>query len=316
MHMEIKIVGLGAVVTILLLYLPVLKYLVKRLRSANRFSPFSIDENIRRLPGESERARNRGFMLDMMFWLSMFPLALSPLFQALIGGGGILSTSVSLVGSILLLSGCVYQFYNRHTDYQASLLGVEGEEYTGQELNQLMKEGVDVFHDVPYQYGNIDHIIVGWNIVLLVETKAVRKPQGHRKNSRLKDVVYSGDTLEFPHFTTKEPLEQALRHKQSFEKAIKEQTGVVVPVRAIVALPGWFVTSTGKGDVIVINPKNGGPLTKFLGTRRKSEGRAKVIAYIDGVSRIRPASRKTDPNADTFLNEDMQYRQELRKLGD
>jgi len=56
-------------------------------------------------------------MLDIMFWASMFPLALFPLIQALITGSGVVSIIVSLVDSILLLSFCVYRFCIRHTEY-------------------------------------------------------------------------------------------------------------------------------------------------------------------------------------------------------
>lgn len=40
-------------------------------------------------------------------------------------------------------------------------LGFEGERYVAEELNQLMADGFRVFHDVPFDTYNIDHVLVG-----------------------------------------------------------------------------------------------------------------------------------------------------------
>ena len=55
-------------------------------------------------------------------------------------------------------------------------LGYEGELAVGQELNQLLREGYEVYHDFPADKFNIDHIIIGPAGVYAVETKARQKP--------------------------------------------------------------------------------------------------------------------------------------------
>lgn len=58
-------------------------------------------------------------------------------------------------------------------------LGFHGERVAAEELNQLMREGCHVFHDVPMEpYGNIDHVIVAPSGGFAVETKTRRKRKG------------------------------------------------------------------------------------------------------------------------------------------
>jgi len=47
-------------------------------------------------------------------------------------------------------------------------LGREGEEYTGQELNFLMSKGAIVYHDIPYIYGNIDHVVIALDKIFAI----------------------------------------------------------------------------------------------------------------------------------------------------
>src|SRR5688572_1213217 len=57
-----------------------------------------------------------------------------------------------------------------------SRLGFTGERVVGEELNQFLASGFRVFHDVPFDNFNIDHVLVGPPGVYAVETKARRKP--------------------------------------------------------------------------------------------------------------------------------------------
>jgi hypothetical protein len=46
-------------------------------------------------------------------------------------------------------------------------LGFKGERAVGEELNQLLRQGFHVFHDLPFDSFNIDHVIVGPTALLL-----------------------------------------------------------------------------------------------------------------------------------------------------
>jgi len=56
-------------------------------------------------------------------------------------------------------------------------MGLDGELAVGEELNQLMLAGCRVFHDVPFSYGNIDHVVVSPTGVYSVNTKMRGKPK-------------------------------------------------------------------------------------------------------------------------------------------
>ena len=77
---------------------------------------------------------------------------------------------------IFLLAGCgalVYYVVQILRLARTSLnyrLGLEAEMAVGQELNQLLRHGYWVFHDLPADKFNIDHVVVGRNGVFAVET--------------------------------------------------------------------------------------------------------------------------------------------------
>lgn len=198
-------------------------------------------------------------------------------------------------------------------------LGRECEEYVGQELNLLMRDGAFVFHDLPYRYGNIDHVVVGHDRVLVIETKGRRKPRGTRgARSRDAHVRFDGHTLIFPDHTTTEPLDQALRHAEHMREAIRRQCGFGVGVVPVVALPGWFVESVPyeEGGVLVVNPKRARALRGWLGKRGDRSRANRVACHLDSIARtIAPGSRRTDPDAAEHFDRWMNPRAREPRLG-
>jgi hypothetical protein len=133
-------------------------------------------------------------------------------------------------------------------------LGFTGERVVGELLNQLLAEGFQVFHDLPFEGFNIDHVIVGPPGVYAVETKARRKPTEIKGQAKAK-VFYDGAVLKFPRHQETEPIEQARLNAKTLAKWLTQSTGEHTSVNAIVALPGWWVERTGRSDVNVLNPK-------------------------------------------------------------
>ena len=206
----------------------------------------------------------------------------------LFGGGGVVYILIK-----------VFKLFERIQDNR---LGCEGEEYVGQELNLLMLEGAYVFHDIPYQYGNIDHIVIGNNTAFVIETKTVRKPKkpGSEK-SRMAEVVFDGLSLAFPHFRVSEPLDQVRRHAKHLEAAIRKKCGFSFPVKPVIALPGWYVKTTADSDILVINPKRGRVLRKWVGETDNKEKRNRVVNYVASVAySIQPRSKRFDPDYDEY----------------
>jgi hypothetical protein len=133
-------------------------------------------------------------------------------------------------------------------------LGYDGEVAAGQELNQLMLDGYNIYHDFPADKFNIDHIVVGPDSVYAVETKARSKPRakGTRENHR---VISNGRTLQFPDYSSSNFIDQADQQAKWLQKWLNSAVGEAVKVKPIVLLPGWYVERSSPDGVPVLNPK-------------------------------------------------------------
>jgi hypothetical protein len=134
-------------------------------------------------------------------------------------------------------------------------LAHDAELAVGQELNHLMSQGYQVYHDFPAPKFNIDHILVGPAGVFAVETKArTKRMTGNGKGDA--EVIYDGQCLKFPGWVEKRPLDQAADQASWLRKWLSSAVGESVDVRAVVTLPGWCVKRSSPQGILVINPKN------------------------------------------------------------
>jgi hypothetical protein len=124
----------------------------------------------------------------------------------------------------------------------------------GEQLNQLMRHGFTVYHDLPFDGFNIDHVIVGPPGVYAVETKTRRKPKDEKGKAAHK-VYYDGTRLRYPWGEDTFGLEQAKRNADHLASWLTSATGERVKAEAILTLPGWWVERTGRGAVHVVNAK-------------------------------------------------------------
>lgn len=271
-------------------------------RRANRYTPFT--EKLLRSPGYSlgqqvgDQYANLlsttcivGFIPIFFGYLLNLPNQFNP---------------VALAVSMAVMLACGGAILTRQIQKLMRLkLGMDGEVYTGQELNVLMRQGAWVYHDIPYTYGNIDHIVIATGGVFVVETKAVRKP-GKSGGGREAKVTVTGDKLQYPHATNRSAIQQAKRHAQAMQQFLLKRLGEHYPVTPVVALPGWYVTRTGEGpgksteqsDVLVINPKRGAALRHYVTRQLIPEKQVTLIANaIEEVARsVTAATEKIDPD--------------------
>lgn len=134
-------------------------------------------------------------------------------------------------------------------------LGFAGERVVGEALNQLLVDGFRVFHDLPFDGFNIDHVIVGPAGVFAVETKTRRK-RSDMKGPEKARVIFNGQSLEYPWGGQEtHGVEQAARNAETLSKWLTKATGEATPVNAMLVLPGWFVVCQKAGSVIVLNEK-------------------------------------------------------------
>ena len=138
-------------------------------------------------------------------------------------------------------------------------LGLAGEKVVGQLLETLRTQGCQVFHDIPGEGFNVDHVVVGPQGVFAIETKTFSKPaRGESK------VTYDGDKMAVNgREPDRNPLVQARACRDWLSDLLLETTAKRFKVRGVVLLPGWWVEPPKeRPDVWVLNPK---ALAAFVG---------------------------------------------------
>ena len=133
-------------------------------------------------------------------------------------------------------------------------LTLYGKMAAGQELDQLMRAGARVFHDLPGDGFNIDHVIVCPAGVFCIETETREKPQ-HGRSVEDATAIYDGRAVSYPDGTEDESVRHARDRARWLSDWLMQSTGEVTPVQAVLALPRWVIDRRGQGEVLVINPK-------------------------------------------------------------
>lgn len=276
------------------LYVLVVSLRYQFIKNRRLRSPFV--EYLLRLPGHTER-QQRDELFDQLsekydlFLLSGLLLLISAFY---------LNSTPGLFGFILGILGVgfsLYQSVGLHTKLHIANLRCDGEEYTGQELNYLYIAGAHVFHDIPTETGNIDHIVVANDKILVIENFIASKSEAAESSS----VNFDGTSLHFPGFETTEPIEIVNQHAEFIRKRITDYCKFDYQVMPVVAIPGWHIniTKRQRAKILVINPKRGTGLKAWLGVPGKSKAREIVLNYLSSVARsIPPRSGRSDSNAD------------------
>ena len=237
----------------------VVAYLMYSKKRTNdlRKNPINID--LLRSPGESISEQIEDKSLDVDSYLTA--LAIAPLLCYAM----YLQRNPSELNAILLtivgFGFTVFFAYKlvRLSKIRNNLkLGYDAELAVGQELNSLMRDGYYVFHDVHLNNSvddyNIDHVVVGTTGVFAVETKGHSKPIQKNGKAEFK-VKFNGTQLIFPTWVESEPVEQAKRQASALQKWLSSAIGEAVEVKPVLAIPGWYIETTGKSDVAIINGK-------------------------------------------------------------
>ena len=245
-----------------------ISYLVwaRKRRHRNRRSPLTA--KLLRGPGETLRRELDAVLEKVNGYIAMlfcFPLLVLSLHLAQSHFGGMPESATRwLINGIAMVVfvGLILRKMLRLSKLRSNLQhGLEAEIAMGQELDQLMRAGAVVYHDFPAEGFNIDHILLASNGVFAVETKGRLKPDrgGGKDDAK---VNFNGNILSFPGWTESKMLDQAQRQAAWLAKWISSAVGEPVAVRGVVALPGWWVDRTGRGDVLVISGREASALLK------------------------------------------------------
>ncbi len=229
-----------------------LKYRKKR-------SPFT--ENFLRNPGESLIKQIEDINYKIQYYLTGFLLAPMMIYSIHISQSyfhgekeSLLRISLSFITLIIFTTISITLLIKSLNKRRYLRFAYDGELAVGQQLNQLMRDGYYIFHDVPGKKFNIDHIVVGQSGVFAVETKARRKPILGDGRAEA-EVIYDGHCLKFPKWTENKPIEQAIIQAKWLSNYLSNAVGEKIDAKPVVALPGWFVKKISAHGIPVINPK-------------------------------------------------------------
>jgi hypothetical protein len=145
-------------------------------------------------------------------------------------------------------------------------LGRDGEKEVGQLLDCLRENGAKIFHDIPGDGFNLDHVVVHNTGVYVIETKTLSKPEkGETK------LIFDGNRiikngLELD----RNPIIQVQTGSKWLTELIEQSTGHKTKIKPVVVYPGWYIeqtTEAKKSDVWVLNPK---ALPAFIAHRQET----------------------------------------------
>jgi hypothetical protein len=199
-----------------------------------------------RTPGESLRRQVDDMTLDLMAYMMMaaaLPVLIFSVLagQAWFGKAPTFATiAISIMIGVISEGYVLYRLFGLLRTRNILRLGWEGEVAVGEELNQLMLQSFRVFHDVPAEGFNIDHVVIGPRGVLAVETKT-RSKRLPRQGTEAVKVQFDGKALLFPGYTDSSPLDQAKRQANWLAKWLASATGEPIAVFPVIVLPGWYV---------------------------------------------------------------------------
>lgn len=224
-----------------------------------RRSPLTAD--LLRSPGQSLREdleEQRSDATSDLLVLMLVPSLMLAVFYVQAALTGRLPSLVVLVVPAAIVAAVVAHrirvLYRRSEQMDRLRLGLDAELAVGQELDQLMRDGAIVYHDVPAEKFNVDHVVVAPQGVFAVETKGYSKPN-ETAGKGSATVAFDGKVLAFPDWSSTKPVDQAQRQAKWLADWLTKATGEPVRVTPALALPGWFVDRKGRGDVQVFSGK-------------------------------------------------------------
>lgn len=214
-----------------------------------------LTKGLLRTPGYTLQRDLDQIRVDMFAMLAMavpFPLLALALFQAGSDKWRLHPIGIGLLGTLPVIYAALH-LAKLVKEARNKRLGMEAEMAAGQELSLLMKDGFEVYHDVPCEAAfNIDHVVVGPSGVFAVETKGRAKPL--KENGHV--IRYENEVLKFPGWQETAPIEQAKRNAEWLKKWLSSAVGEQIDARPVLIFPGWYVERASRPSVAVINGNN------------------------------------------------------------
>jgi Nuclease-related domain len=170
---------------------------------------------------------------------------------------------VSSIALIVVLYSAVKLFHLKKK-LKALRQGRDGEKAVGQYLESLRENGAKVFHDIPGDNFNLDHVVICKSGLYVIETKTYSKPdRGEAK------IIFNGDAIFLNgKIENNKPIIQVRAASKWLNDLILQLTGLKLTAKPVIVFPGWFIEPTSDSktsDVWVLNPK---ALPTFIGNSK------------------------------------------------
>jgi len=260
-------------------------------------------QNLFRIPGQSLLRQldelNQEINLHLVYVFTLPLITYAAILSSWVSAGVKPNEFIIATLAIICLAFigyCIFKIVKLMSRRRRIRLGYEGELAVRQELNQLEREGYGVYHDFQTESLTIDHIIVGSNGVFTVATQTRSKSKSKNTTANA-TVTYDGRGLYFPKVTDYETIEQAERQADWLSDWLTHAADEPLAVRAIVALPGWFVKRTSSDGIPVVNPKQFLSLFEHIKPRYLSESMLTRIHH-----QIEQKCRDIEPLSDEIEN--------------
>lgn len=210
-----------------------------------------------------------GSLLGLLYFASAFFTGQAP---------GELTAGLYLIPVIFIGLYCAWKAISLFQKIKRLKLGWEGELATAEELNRLTRLGYEVFHDVPAEGFNVDHVVVGPSGLYAIETKARTKQKRGKATSSWR-ATYDGKKIDFAGFSDAKPIEQATRNAKWLSQWLSAASGEKVSATPVVALPGWYIDRKARPAVRVINSTEAQSMVTSTTSAQLSEEQIKRLAY-------------------------------------
>lgn len=146
-------------------------------------------------------------------------------------------------------------------DYRRVRLLRDANIATGHLLQRISAGFGTVYHDVETSAGTIDHVVIGRKGAYAVQVFA-------RRRSETAAVTLDNNRLTFEAAGATETLVGAAARTAALEREFRRLLDHRVPVRSVIAVPGWQVTEPASEEHLLVNEAN---LATFLDWCDESE---------------------------------------------
>ncbi len=193
----------------------------------------------------------------------------------------------------IVVAGCAYWLVAIRKRLIRLRQGLDGEKAVGQYLEKHREPDWRVFHDIPCNGFNIDHLLVAPQGIFVIETKTYSK-----RCSGQRPIKYDGDALYVNGGPpNRRPIRQAQNARDWLQDQLQRDTERTYPLRGVVIFPDWYIEGPGdygRVEIWVLNQQALPEFMKHEPTRMSEEDMDRVCDRIrDLVDRLSQAATES-----------------------